>query len=319
MSAARLDLRPHKHPKCGGKNCPERDNVDADGLCTHTMSATDGFPLRCVGDWAAEKIYWLVRYFGIFTGSMFPLWRGNLNYVEICSGPGRCIAREAREEIDGTSLAIASSPGFQKLRAALFIDNNQKVVDTLNHRLSARGATKKAKAVIGDYTDLPGMANLLASLPQGCLNLVFIDPTDCSVPFSTVRKIAATLKSVDYIINVALGTDANRNLAKAILHPTHTTSRHKYESFLGAPGFCSRPETIAKAKLKDSDDLRRLFRDQYRASLKQEGFIYSDPISVEHYYYLLFASRHQTGYDLWQKIQTVDPAGQRTLSLPGLE
>jgi three-Cys-motif partner protein len=315
----RIPLREIKHPDCLGTHCPERDELDDDGLCTHTASKLDGLPVRCVGQWAVEKIHWLVRYFGIFTGSMFPLWRGNLNYVEICSGPGRCIAREAREEIDGTPLAITGSPGFQKLRAALFIDNNQKVVGTLNQRFSARGASPRAKAIIGDYTDLAGMAHLLGSLPQGCLNLVFIDPTDCSVPFDTVRQVSATLKNVDFIINVALGTDANRNLAKAVRNPTHKISRQKYESFLGAPGFCSRPETIAKAKLKDFDDLRRLFREQYGASLKQEGFIYSDPISVEHYYYLLFASRHHTGYDLWQKIQTVEPGGQRTLSLPGLE
>ena len=315
----RIPLREIKHPDCQGTNCPEREGLDNDGLCTHTSSKLDGLPVRCVGEWSAEKIYWLVRYFGIFTGSMFPLWRGNLNYVEICSGPGRCIARGAREEIDGTSLAIVGSPGFQKLRAALFIDNNQKVVDTLNQRFSASGASPRAKAIIGDYTDLAGMAHLLGSLPQGCLNLVFIDPTDCSVPFDTVRQLSVTLKNVDFIINVALGTDANRNLARAICNPTHKTSRHKYESFLGAPGFCSRPETIAKAKLKDFDDLRRLFREQYGASLKQEGFIYTHPISVEHYYYLLFASRHPTGYHHWQQILTVDPAGQRTLSLPGFD
>jgi three-Cys-motif partner protein len=312
-----IDRRPN--PGCQCKDRQQRIESLDEGLCLHTKSVQDQLDVRYVGDWATEKIYWLVRYFGIFTGSMYPLWRGNLNYVEICSGPGRCIAREAREEIDGTSLAIVSSPGFQKLRAALFIDNNEKVVDALNQRFSARGARPKAKAVIGDYTDLAGIAHLLGSLPEGCLNLVFIDPTDCSVPFNTVQQIAATLKNVDFIINVALGTDANRNLPQAILSPTRRTSRTKYERFLGAPGFCSRPDVINKAKHNDFDDLRRLFRDQYRASLSQEGFVFSDPISVEHYYYLLFASRHQTGYDLWQKIQTVDPAGQRTLSLPGLD
>ena len=226
---------------------------------------------------------------------------------------------DSGKEIDGTSLSILSSPGFPKLRSALFIDNNKNVIETLSRRISAQGAAPKAKAVVGDYTDADGMAKILRLLPEKCLNLVFIDPTDCSVPFDTVRRIAATLKKVDFIINVALGTDANRNLAKAIRNPSHKNSRNKYESFLGAPGFCCRPEAIAKAKVADSDDLRRMFRAQYAASLNQNGFVYSHPISVEHYYYLLFASGSQTGYDLWRKIQSVEPGGQRAMSLPGFD
>lgn len=303
---------------CLGCDRLTRKELLEDGLCTQVRSTLDQLDVRCVGDWASDKIYWLARYFGIFTGSMTHLWHGNLNYVEICSGPGRCMNRSARKEIDGTSLAVVASAGFHKLRNALFIDNNQKVVDTLNQRLAARGATPKAKAVLGDYTDLAGMTSILSSLPDRSLNLVFIDPTDCSVPFTTVRHIATILKNVDFIINVALGTDANRNLAKTILSPTPKPSRKKYEDFLGATDFCSRPAAIQKAKLNDSDDLRRLFRDQYCASLKAEGFTYTAPLSVEHYYYLLFASRHKTGYDFWQKIQNIDPAGQRTLSFPGL-
>ena len=70
MRAPRLDLREHQHPKCGGKDCEERDAVDAAGLCTHTVSAIDGLPIRCVGEWAYDKIYRLVQYFGTFAGGM---------------------------------------------------------------------------------------------------------------------------------------------------------------------------------------------------------------------------------------------------------
>lgn len=52
MSAARLDIRESQHPKCGGKGCQERNNVDGDGLCSHTVSALDNLPVRCVGEWA---------------------------------------------------------------------------------------------------------------------------------------------------------------------------------------------------------------------------------------------------------------------------
>ena len=84
----RLDLREIQHPKCPGKKCAERDSVDADGLCTQTRSERDGLPVRCVGEWAYDKMYRLVQHFGTFAGGMSKKWVG-LNYVEICSGPGR--------------------------------------------------------------------------------------------------------------------------------------------------------------------------------------------------------------------------------------
>ena len=115
MSAARLDLRDCQHPKCGGKGCHQRNTVDSDGLCTHTLSAQDNLPVRCVGEWAYDKIYRLVQYFGIFAGGMSNRWKG-LNYVEICSGPGRCLMREERTEIDGTALAIIHHGQFAKLQ-----------------------------------------------------------------------------------------------------------------------------------------------------------------------------------------------------------
>lgn len=57
MTTARLDLRESQQPKCAGKGCHERNNVDGDGLCTHTVSTLDNLPVRCVGQWAYHKIY----------------------------------------------------------------------------------------------------------------------------------------------------------------------------------------------------------------------------------------------------------------------
>lgn len=70
--AAHFNLLCHlaQHPKCTGKGCQERDNVDGDGLCTHTASTLDDLPIRCVGQWAYEKIYRLVQYFGIFANGI---------------------------------------------------------------------------------------------------------------------------------------------------------------------------------------------------------------------------------------------------------
>jgi len=39
MTAPRLDLRESQHPKCAGKGCQERNNVDGDGLAKNILSS----------------------------------------------------------------------------------------------------------------------------------------------------------------------------------------------------------------------------------------------------------------------------------------
>jgi three-Cys-motif partner protein len=309
----RIPLREIKHPDCQGTHCPEREGLDDDGLCTHTSSKLDGLPVRCVGDWAYHKIYRLVQYFGIFANGMKNRWGGRLNYVEICSGPGRCITRGDHTELDGTALAVVQSPHFKELRKAILIDASPRVVEILNQRIKALGASHTADAVVGDYGDAPGLCRILDRLPDSCLNLVFIDPTNCDVPFTTIQRVVAHLQNTDLLINVALGTDVNRNLVRAIQLANHQAARAKYEGFLGTAGFCSQPDIVELAKRKDHDDLRRKFADTYHQKLRGEGYRYTDVRPVKHYYYLLFASRSPKGLEFWQKACTYSPDNQKQL------
>lgn len=216
-----MDLR-----KAANTGCP------ASGPCEQVPSVMDKLPARCVGDWSHEKIYRSVRYFGIFTGGMKNKWSG-LNYIEICSGPGRCVIKGENVEMDGTALAIINHPIFNLLQNAIFIDNDPKAVDALNKRIAGMKANGKALAVVGDYTRAKSIVPILDKLKPGCLNLCFIDPTECDFPFDTVAAIAKKLGKADFIINIALGTDVTRNIASAILDPSFVNARDKYETFLG--------------------------------------------------------------------------------------
>lgn len=308
----RIDLRQLQHPGCRSCDRDERGEIDADGLCTHTVSQLDKLPVRCVGEWAYDKIYRLVQYFGTFAGGMSKKWVG-LNYVEICSGPGRCITREDRNEIDGSALAIIRHKHFPKLKKGIFIDASSRVVTTLNRRIKDLDASHIAEAVVGDYGDAAGLCRILDRLPDSCLNLVFIDPTECDVPFSTIRRIVAHLQNADLLINVAIGTDVNRNIANAATEPSFARARKKYESFLGIPGFCSRPDVVALARLADHDDLKRKFADAYKDQLHKLGYVHTDIRAVRQYYYLLFASRHPRGLKFWLDSCTYEPDGQKGL------
>jgi len=272
----------------------------------------DGLPIRAVGEWAYEKIYRLVQYVGIFAGGMKNRWSA-LNYVEIGSGPGRCIVREDCTEMDGTALAVVRNRHASHLDRAIFIDASQRVVEILNSRISALGLEGMAKASVGDYGDTKALQPILGALAKRSLNLVFIDPTECDVPFSTIEQVVKQLGNVDLLINVALGTDANRNIISAVLATSHAKAKEKYERFLGAPGFCSKPDVVSMATRGDNEGLRKAFAAAYLESLKRLGYVHTDIRAVRHYYNLLFASRNPRGLDFWLKSCKIAPDNQREL------
>ena len=69
-----LDLRQCVNRQCRGLGRKQRDEVDRDGLCTQVVSMLDGLPVRSVGEWAYDKIYRLIQYFGIFASGMKNQW-----------------------------------------------------------------------------------------------------------------------------------------------------------------------------------------------------------------------------------------------------
>jgi len=107
-------LKITSNPNCKkGCNKEERGENTENDLCLEAFSVVDQLPIRCVGDWAIRKIFLLVQYFGIFSIGMKNKWSGKLNYIEICSGPGRCINRKSGDEFNGTALSIIEHPALK--------------------------------------------------------------------------------------------------------------------------------------------------------------------------------------------------------------
>jgi len=101
------------------------------------------------------------------------------------------------------------------------------------------------------------------------LSFCFVDPYDLSVRFSTIRQISE--RFVDFLILLALGMDANRNL-QHYLDPMN----QKLDEFLG---------------LRD-------WRDRWlQASLKVRSDVRNLPL-----YHLALFSRHTLAYDLWEDV-----------------
>jgi three-Cys-motif partner protein len=265
-----------------------------------------------VGGWGRKKIYFLIQYFNIFTQGMKNQWGGNIAYFEIASGPGRCIDRENGFEFDGSAIAILKSPGATHLKAARFIDIDSRVVDTLNARIDSLPNKGNFRALMGSFENGETLATLIKDLNPVGLNLVFIDPTDCSVPFSTIQTLHDRGIKFDLIINVATKTDFNRNMESALNKPD-SPGRMKYESFLGGSELFIDPRFVQAVRTDHFDDGRRLFAQAYQRSLSRLGFKHFESEEVNGFYEVLFATTHPRGLDFWRKAQAIKMDGQRGL------
>jgi len=241
-------------------------------------------------------------------------WKGKLNYIEICCGPGRCISRKKGLEFDGTALSIIKHDAFKYLNKALFFDLNEKVIETLNKRIQRIGLNN-ALAMIGNYYEPDGICRrILKEIKHDSLNLIFIDPTDCSIPFSLVKMLKEGLSKADFIINLASGTDFNRNVINSILKPeSYSISINKYSLFLNNDNFFTDPKNIQFANEKRNTELRNSFRQSYIESMRKIGFQYFDYKNINHYYDILFATCNEQGISFWQKANKINFDGQREL------
>ncbi len=304
--------------ECTGKcNKQTRAKIAPNDICTLLESNTDGLPVRCVGSWSKQKIHYLLQYFGIFSAAMHKKWDNNINYVEICCGTGRCIARDLKIEFDGTALGILNHKNFEHISNAIFVDFDSTTLSILSERLAKHELTNY-HLLEGDYNKAEALIeNLSRSIDiRTGLTLFFIDPTDCSVPFNLISKIKDSFPNSDFIINLAIGTDFTRNVAGSINNPeSYFKVRNKYMRFLGAKDFFLDERVSELAIQKNTKSLRTIFREYYVQSLSNIGLDYTDFIRVVPYYDIVFASQHELGLKFWKEASKYEHDGQKKLDL----
>jgi three-Cys-motif partner protein len=254
---------------------------------------------------------------GVFAQGMKNRWNGNLHYLEICSGPGRLVDFESGQEFDGSALAVLQHQCANLLKSALFVDINPAVTTALNTRVAQLGnlGNLKPQAIEGDYTSNKSLQQVLNKRDKGGLTFAFLDPTDLSIPFDSVKYLSSNIGSLDLLINVPIGLDFRRNAAQAVMDEGYQNARDKYERFLGIPYFMSSPAVLDRLNSAADwpKELSHLFLEAYKEKLRTLGFCYFGTRQIEHYYHLLFATRDKKGIEFWNKCQKIEYTGQRTL------
>jgi len=265
--------------------------------------ATDGLPARSVGSWAKKKLQVLKTYIDLFTVGMKPTSKkefnwSNLVYIDLFSGPGRCIIRTTGEEILGSPLHAFNAPyPFSKL---YFIEASEWARQTLSERV---GKDKRCIVLEGNCNI--GVSRIVQEKIDNSLYLAFIDPTGLDIHFQTIKNLANGIPC-DLIVNFFMSS-----LTRNLPHWQQQQESERLDLFFGTSEW--------KALLTKPQSQNRIFRDMvdlYRRQLEGIGYIHqADPYSVKNskgaeMYWLWFASKHPLGLKYWKEtIKSSDQQG----------
>lgn len=157
--------------------CKADEVKEEDGICPYILG-NDQLPLRCVGFWAKDKLFYLQKYMSIFNASMKGKW-GKRAYIELFAGPGLGIIRNTGQIINGSPLIAIEQPiAFTR---HIFVDINKSAVDSLEKRIRYSKSLIDVHFINGDCND--SVDEIRKSVDASFLILVFIDPTVCKQGF----------------------------------------------------------------------------------------------------------------------------------------
>lgn len=274
-------------------------------IMAETISTVDGLVVRESGVWIEEKFYYLERYLRVFSVGMKNLWPDQLYYIDLFSGPGRCLIRENQKELEGSPF-LALKYNFRKY---FLFENDPDCLNALTRRVEKLPGEIRKKVEI-----IPGDCNEEVSktkFPVSGLGLAFIDPTGISqIAFETVRRLTENRK-LDLLINFPEGMGIRMNL-----HHYTRNEENALNTFLGSDRWKRRFQQTPTS----FEQACREIANEYLENLAGLGYLDMDsdwvPVKTNQnalLYYLFFASKHPRGTDLWHKIGRIDPHGQRKL------
>jgi len=254
-----------------------------------------------VGAWVEDKHKLVALYQTLFSTGMKHKWENRV-YIDLFSGPGLVRVRGSGKFLwSSPLLALHAKDPFDRY---IFCESNVEALDALRVRVKKLFPHADVCYVAGDCNkEVEAICRNIPtpSRDKKVLSFCFVDPYDLSVRFSTIRKISE--RFVDFLILLALGMDANRNL-QHYLDPMN----QKLDEFLGLQDW---RERWLQASLKGKIQLPKFLAETYAKQMEtlqylpvpfhQMKQVRSDVRNLPLYHLALF-SRHTLAYDLWEDV-----------------
>jgi len=294
-----------------GKKCK---HVKDNGNCF--WLGNDNYPVQCVGAWAEDKYYFLERYLNASREARRKFSdQGNAVFIDLFSGPGRCMIREKKEEITSggfraTQLIEASFNEY------IFCDIDENNIGAFKYRVQQK---QDCLFYTGDSNKtIEGIINHLKKKDYR-YHFAYIDPfAPENLNFNTLR-VLAQFKRMDMLIHFPIGS-IHRNLDNW-MGKTNTI----LDTFLGTDTWRGRIEDARKnTKHNDYYVLTDVFKEQLKSiGYPEQGLASGNSnelptVSVKNtrnvnLYVLILAAKHERAQKIWNSIIKIDPRGQRSL------
>ncbi len=296
--------------------CKSDGCKDKTGNCLFLGS--DNLPVQCVGSWAEDKYFFLEKYLNASCEArrMFSD-KGNAVFIDLFSGPGKCIIKHTQKEID--------SGGMRALQREKAPFNEYYYFDI--SKTDKEALEKRTTGKTGVYIE-EGDSNILINKLVSFLlkkpyryHFAFVDPFGPDgLKFETLRSLAK-LSRMDMLIHFPIGA-IKRNLKNWI-----KSKDTILDNFLGTE--------IWRQELKNTSQgtIFRILIDIFKKQLESVGYpeeglkmaasgnnIYSGlpAVSIKNtkevdLYVLILASKHKLAQKIWNSVIKASPDGQKNL------
>jgi three-Cys-motif partner protein len=285
----------------------------------------DGLPARGSGEWVKEKLFYIQRYIDTFEIAMRrKSWRQR-NYIDLFSGPGKCVIRGTDDYILGSPLLELNTQ--YTFTDYYFCDLEQLNIDCLTERSKGSKVPQNHihylagdanQKVIDIVEDIEQTDKVFIKGVGSCLNLAVLDPEGLELEWTTVEALGK-MKTMDLIIHYSQN-GLTRNLEKYVSLSEDTI----IDRFFGDREW----RVVYKNSLskKETVGIHRMLVDYYKSKLVKMGYIVindqqqtvREPLirNTEKnapLYRLIFASKHPLGNKIWNEVTKKDYYGQQNL------
>jgi three-Cys-motif partner protein len=272
--------------------------------------AQDNLIARVSGTWAMEKLKYVEKYMDIFSTGMKKNWATRI-YVDLMSGPGRCVTDDGQEFLGSPLLALATKTAFSKI---VLVEGEPNLADALKARVAASPRNETVEVLTGNCNDKALIARIRQLVPSDALALTFVDMLGLDVRLDTLARLTEG-RRMDLAITFQIG-DLKRNVGHALKNPGEG---RRFDEFFGTENWRETAWAHRSGGMP-FQDLATAFADFYEERLRTLGYphvarsldVMKNSKNVD-LYRLLLASRHPRAVDFFEKISQISPLGERRL------
>lgn len=253
------------------------------------LIASDGHLAIEFGYWALDKLSHLEKYCTIFNTATYKQWKNRV-YIDLFSGPGICRIKGLKREFNGSPLlALNCATPFTHY---YFNDINPEYIEALKKRTQSSGYNIE---YINKDCNL-AVDEILTKIPRYSICFAYIDPYYLEIKFDTITKLTVN-RAVDLLITFQIGM-AKRNIFQPNFEMKQFFPPNVDWKFF--------PNEVITSNRINS---RRVL-DAYESGLIDIGYprqnIIDDILERTRtnipLYYLIFASKHKLGKQLYSGV-----------------